>query len=365
MLNNPTGLGNHARILANALMRDYADNDYLLFTPKAKDEFFHLLHGDFEMHFPMSQWARSFPALWRSYGITHDLLSSRIDLYHGLSNELPLNIHRAGIKTLVTIHDLIFLKHQEQYPWIDRQIYALKTKYAARHADRIIAVSQETKRDLIEMYAVPEQKIEVIYQSVDRQFYHKASDQDKATIAKRYKLPAKYILNVGSFFPRKNQIRLIEAYDRIKDQIAEDLVLVGSEGHMLPAIRNLVEEKKLSPRVHIIADISSRDLPAVYQSASLFVFPSLFEGFGMPVLEALFSGTPVIASRGGAIAEAAGAGSAFVDPYDVEDISVRMLSVLTDDTLRTKMIASGYLHAQTMTDTVFAAKTMDVYKSML
>jgi glycosyltransferase involved in cell wall biosynthesis len=215
MLNNPTGLGNHARILLNAMMRDYRDNDYLLFSPQANNIFLDQLHGDYKVYFPQDKLSRSIHPWWRSYGITDDLLKNRIDLYHGISNELPFNIHRLGIRPVVTIHDLIFLKHKEQYPWLDRQFYILKTKYAAAHADAIIAVSRETKQDLIDRYQVPERKISVIYPSVDESFYHKVADTDREAIVKRYKLPEKYILNVSSFFPRKNQIRLIEAYDRI------------------------------------------------------------------------------------------------------------------------------------------------------
>ena len=364
MLNNPTGLGNHARILLNALMRDHADNEYILFSPKAKDEFFHQLHGDFQVHFPESKWAQSLHPWWRSYLMTDDLLKSRVDIYHGLSNELPLNIHRTGVKTIVTIHDLIFMKHTEQYPWVDRQMYIFKTKYAAKYADRIIAVSQETKRDLMEMYGVPESKIAVIYQSVAENFYHKVSEKTRAVVINKYKLPEKYILNVGSFFPRKNQLKLIEAFDRIKGQIAENLVLVGNSGTMRTDIERLISAKKLNDRIQIIADMSNDGLPAVYQSASAFVFPSLFEGFGVPVLEALFSGTPVIASRGGAIEEAAGEDSLLVDPNSVEDIADKILSVINDPALCKKMIASGFLHAQTMTDKVFADSTMKIYQDL-
>jgi len=362
MLNNPTGLGNHARILLNALMRDYPENEYLLFSPKAKDEFLHQLHGEFKVYFP------SLPSglgpLWRSYSMTGDLIKTGVDIYHGISNEIPFNFRHPGIKTVVTIHDLIFLKHTDQYPWVDRQIYAIKTKYATKHADAIIAVSQETKRDLIEMYGVPEKKITVIYQSVAENFYHKASEEVHTAVVNKYKLPAKYILNVGSFFPRKNQIQLIEAFDKIKSQIAEDLVLVGSSGNILPEVRKILIEKKLEGRVHIITDVSNDDLPAVYQSANVFVFPSLFEGFGMPVLEALFSGAPVIASRGGAIEEAAGRDALFIDPKSAEDIAHKILLVLKDEALHKRMTDAGYLHAQTLTDRVFAAKTMEVYKGI-
>ena len=365
MLNNPTGLGNHARILVNALMRDYPDNEYLLFSPKAREEFFHQIHGEFEVHFPETKWAQSFHPLWRSYGITDDLLRNKVEIYHGISNELPLNIHRSGIQAVVTIHDLIFLKHTDQYPWIDRQIYTHKTRYAAKHADKIIAVSQETKRDLMSMYAVPEKKITVIYPSVDRNFYDKASEEKRTMVAKRHHLPPKYILNVGSFFPRKNQLKLIEAFDMIKDQIADDLVLAGSAGDMLSAIQNMIIARKLEQRVHIITDVSNDDMPSVYQGASTFVFPSLLEGFGAPVLEALASGVPVIATQGGAIEEAGGRNSIFINPYEAEDIGEKIVAVLKNEDLRSSMIASGIEHAQTITDTVFAAKTMELYKSVV
>jgi glycosyltransferase involved in cell wall biosynthesis len=363
-LNNGTGLGNHARILLNAMMRDFPDHSYLLYTPKAKDQFLSELHGDFQLHFPTTKVAQSLNSWWRSYGMTGDVLTQRTDIYHGLSNELPLNIHRTGIATVVTIHDLIFLKHKEQYPLIDRQIYTYKTKYAARHADRIIAVSEETKRDLIELYKVPERKIRVIYPSIDVRFYEKASTAKKAEVAKQYQLPAKFILNVGSFFPRKNQMQLIAAFDKIKNNVEEDLALIGTSGNMLNTIRQEILSRKLQDRVHIITSVKNDDLPAVYQLASLFVFPSLFEGFGAPVLEALFSQVPVIASAGGAIEEAAGKNSLLIDPTEIDDIAAKMVSALTDEAVRNNIVAKGLEHALTMTDAIFAARTIDVYEGI-
>jgi glycosyltransferase involved in cell wall biosynthesis len=364
-LNNGTGLGNHARILLNALMRDYPENEYLLFAPKAKDEFFHQLNGDFKLLFPETKFQNAFHPLWRSLGLTKTVLRERCDIFHGISNELPFNIHRAGIKTIVTIHDLIFLKHTEQYPWFDRQVYTLKTKYAAKHADKIIAVSNETKRDLVEIYGVQPERITVIYPSIDERFYHPQAADKAASVTKRYNLPPKYILNVGSFYTRKNQIQLIEAFDRIKNDIGENLVLAGGGGNILPAVKKLIADKNLEGRVQIISNISNDDLPAVYQSATIFVFPSLFEGFGAPVLEALFSKVPVIATKSGAIKEAAGSASLFINPRSAEDIADKILLVLKDNALRNKMIESGYTHAQTMTDTIFASKTMEVYKELM
>ena len=362
-LNNFTGLGNHARILLNAMMRDYPDNDYILFSPKAKTLLFNELHGHFKLFLPGTG-KRLFAnrSLWRSTGITNDLLDEKVELYHGLSNELPFNIHRTGIKTVVTIHDLIFLKHTEQYPFIDRQIYKLKTRYAAKHAHKIIAVSNETKADLVHFYKVPEEKIEVICPSVDIAF--QTDKECDFSVLDKYHLPAKYILNVGSFFPRKNQKKLVRAFSIIKDKVEEDLVLVGSDGSIRKEVEKFIAENKLGNRVKIVSGIANEDLPAIYQKASAFVFPSLYEGFGAPVLEALFSKVPVIASKGGAIEEAGGSDSLYVNPTDAEEIATVILKVLNQQALRDTMIEKGYLHAQSMTDKVFAQKTMQVYKAV-
>ncbi|MCW5908748.1 MAG: glycosyltransferase family 4 protein [Chitinophagales bacterium] len=363
-LNNATGLGNHARILLNALMRDFPEHEYHLFSPKAQDEFFHQLHGNFKLHFPETKFQKAFHSLWRSFGIKSSLLNKRIDVYHGLSNEIPFGRLLPGIRKVVTIHDLIFLKHKAQYPFFDRQIYELKTRYAAKHADHIIAVSQETKRDLIEFYKVPEKKITVIYPSVDTAFQAPVIGHRSSIVTQKYNLPREYILNVGSFFPRKNQQTLIEAFDRIKDKIEEDLVLAGNSGSNRKEIEQLIADKNLQQRVRIVSNISNEDLPSVYQAASVFVFPSLFEGFGAPVLEALFSKIPVITTKDNAIEEAAGKSSLLVNPLSAEDIAEKILLVLKYENLRSKMVAEGYVHAQTMTDKIFAEKVMRVYKAL-
>lgn len=385
-LNNTTGLGNHARILLNAMMRDFPENEYLLFSPKIKDQQFHELEGDFKVVLPETKHQRvvhpsqSFAfysailqpylflkkvGLWRSWGITSDLIKERVQLYHGLSNELPFNIHKTNIKTVVTIHDLIFLKHTEQYPFFDRQIYKLKTKYAAEHADKIIAVSSETKNDLINYYGIKPEKIEVIYPSVDPLFQSNDNSQTFAEVRTRYNLPETYLLHVGSFFPRKNQKTVIEAFDLVKNEIREHLVLVGGGYNTRKQIEKLIAAKNLEGRVHIISNISNTDLPFVYRGASIFIFPSLYEGFGAPVLEALFTKVPVIATKGGAIEEAGGPNSLYVDPTSATDIAESVLKIMRNAELRHNMIERGFEHAQTMTDTAFAAKTMQVYKGLI
>lgn len=363
-LNNASGLGNYSRNLLNALMQQFANEEYLLFTPKVIDEFFHQLHGDFKMLLPETQLQKALPALWRSTGIKNQLQKSRLDIYHGLSNEIPFGIKGSGIATVVTIHDLIFLKHTDQYPFIDRQIYKLKTQYAAKHAESIIAVSNETKQDLIELYGVPEKKIEVIYPIIDTLFENQEQRNKSKEVIQKYKLPAKYILNVGSFFARKNQKALIEAFDLIKTQVQENLVLVGGAGNTRAEIETWIIKKGLQNRVHIISNVSNADLPAVYGAASVFVFPSLYEGFGMPVVEALLCNVPAIATKGGCFEEAGGPASLYIDTSSAEEISVAILKVLSDEKLKTQMINAGFVHAQTMNAESIAQKTMAVYKSI-
>jgi len=359
-LNNGSGLGNYSRNLLNALMQNFPNEEYLLFAPKAKEEFFNQLTGQFKIALPETNLQKSFHPLWRSVGIKHDLQKHRIDIYHGLSNEIPFSTQHSTFSTLVTIHDLIFLKHAEQYPFVDRQVYKLKTKYATKHADKIIAVSNETKNDLMEFYGVTEEKIEVIYPLVDSAFQKSEIRNWKSDL----NLPKKYILNVGSFFPRKNQRTLIEAFDLIKDKVEEDFVLVGGSGNMQSEIERLIAEKNLQERVKILSNVSNEDLPTIYRGASVFVFPSLYEGFGMPIVEALFSKMPVITTKGGCFEEAGGKDSLYINPNSAEEIANAILKVVNDEKLKAQMIENGFAHAQTMTGKIIAEKTMNVYKTL-
>ena len=290
------------------------------------------------------------------------MLKNRVEIYHGLSNEIPFGINPTSFKTLVTIHDLIFLKQKEQYSFTDRQVYQLKTKYAAKRADKIITVSQQTKNDLVELYGVNENKIEVIYPIVDAAFQSSIRNP-QPVISDKYNLHAKYILNVGSFYERKNQRTLIEAFDLIKNKVEEDLLLVGSAGSKKAEIEALIANKNLQSRVKIFSNVSNHDLPAIYKAASAFVFPSLYEGFGMPIVEALFSKVPVIATKGGCFEEAAGKNSLYINPNSAEEIADALLKVLSDEKLKMQMIETGYAHAQSMTGKIIAEKMMNVYKT--
>lgn len=364
--NNYTGLGNHARILLNAMMRDYPGNDYYLFTTKANEKLADELNGDYKIVLPQGRYQNTFKGLWRSRTIAKLYDEYKLDIYHGLSNELPWGKSKTSkIKTVVTIHDLIFLKHKKQYPFIDRQIYKAKTKYAAANADRVIVVSNETKNDLVSFYHTHPEKITVIYPACNPQFYTEASAETKQLVRSKYLLPERYILHVGAFFPRKNQKNTVEAFAKIASEVDCDLVLAGGQGDTDEEIKQLIDSRGLSARVKIIRGISNEHMPALYQMAGLLVFPSYYEGFGAPVLEALFSKAPVITTKGGCFEEVGGKAAYYVNPASADEIAAAIKLILTNNTLRLKMINEGIIHAGTITDKHFAAQTMQVYQSLL
>jgi glycosyltransferase involved in cell wall biosynthesis len=363
-LNNTTGLGNYARWLLNALQAQYPQHEFFLYSPKAKSELEARLIGAHQLILPETLKAKLWPSYWRSVNLADEWHHQKLSLFHGLSNEIPLHSHRQKTPTVVTIHDLIFLKHQAQYSFFDRQLYTLKTKYACRYAAKIIAISEETKQDIIDFYKVSEHKIEVIYPAVDASFVVQ-SPSVVSKVKQRYALPQKYILNVGSFFARKNQYTLIKAFLMIKDKVEEDLVLVGKSGNTLLKLQKIIYDQKLTKRVKILTSVSNEDLPAVYSGASLLAYPSLYEGFGMPVLEAQQCGVPVVATHSGAIAEVAGPHSLVIPPTSAEEIAEKMLMVLTNSSLQEKMRAEGLAFSTNFSLQKMAAKTIQLYQSIM
>lgn len=363
-LNNTTGLGNYSRWLINSLQANFSSYEYFLYAPKVNAALEAKLNGAHQLLLPNSTKAKLWPSYWRSVNLADEWYRQKLSLFHGLSNEIPLHSHRQNTPTIVTIHDLIFLKHKEQYSFFDRQLYTLKTKYACHHASKIIAISEETKKDIINFYNVSEHKIQVIYPAVDSSFSIQ-SPAEILRIKQAYDLPRKYIINVGSFFARKNQQTLIEAYATIASKIEEDLVLVGNSGHLLPTLQQFIAAKKLSHRVKIFTSIASEDLPAVYSGASLLAYPSLYEGFGMPVLEAQQCGIPVVATGSGAVGEVAGNHSLSINPSSTEDIAEKILAVLTNSTLQAKMRDEGLLFSTRFGLAELAQQTIQVYQSVV
>lgn len=364
IFNNFTGLGNYSRTLVANLTTYYPEHAYFLFTPKVKPrEETHFFQND--PLFSVQTAKGRFAPLWRMRGIIRDLQKHKIQLYHGLSHELPLKIQHTNIKTVVTVHDLLFKQFPNQYKAIDRKIYNGKFRYACQHADRIVAISQATKRDIVKYYSIDPKKIEVIYQSCHERFMQDKSQSTIQEVQERYQIPSEYLLYVGSIIKRKNLLGIIKAMELLRPSSQLPLVVVGGgKGRYRNKVRHYIESKKLQDRIFFIQP-ESIDLPALYQQASIFLYPSFGEGFGIPILEALYSKTPVITSNTSSLPEAAGTDSYLVDPNSIESISEAIEGILGDDQFRNQMVEKGYLYAQQFRGEPLTHQMMSLYTGLL
>lgn len=358
--NNLTGLGNYSRSLILQLANYFPKNEYLVYAPKVKD------HPQITAFFKARgiklklAWS-SF--LWRSFGILKQLKSDNITLYHGLSQELPFGIASSEIKSVVTIHDLIYIRFPQYFPFIDRQIYRFKSAYACRKADGVIAISERTRQDLISLFNVPAEKISVIYQSCDDSFKQPFKGDQLEEIKLRYALPDQYILNVGTIEERKNQLLIIRALPLIPENCK--LVLIGKQQPYAKKLYAEIERLGLQSRVIFLKDVSFKDLPGIYQLAKVFVYPSLYEGFGIPIIEALYSGVPVIAATGSCLEEAGGPNSIYIDPQDHTALASKLNNLLISLDSRRKMVDQGLKFVQKFNNEVIAAQLMAYYEALV
>jgi len=340
--NNYSGLGNYSRYIISNICRFYPENECFLYTPYIADT--ELFNEPAETTIGMPGpgiWKRS-GSLWRSFRLAHRLNRDAIDLYHGLSNELPAGIHKSRIRSVITIHDLIFLEHPELYQAFSRNIYKRKVRYGTRVASRIIAASEQTKQDIVRLLDVDESRISVVYQGCHRQFYSRVSEESMQYTRKQFALPSEYLLYVGTIEERKNLLKIVQALHQ--GNIDSPLVVVGRKTSYFNLVKQYIEHKGLS-NIHFLDQVQASDLPAIYQGSAGFIYPSSYEGFGIPVLEALNSGIPVITSRGGCLEETAGRGGILVNPNDQEEMIHAISQVLEKSALRDRLVREGGAHA--------------------
>jgi glycosyltransferase involved in cell wall biosynthesis len=359
---NNTGLGNYSRDLVAGLIEQFPNEEYHLFTPKQRDEEktkFITNHPTTKVHTPQFLNAL-FPSYWRSISLENDLVNHKIDVFHGLSNEIPQRSFKSKLKYIVTIHDLIFLHLPHLYQPIDRTIYNKKFYYAAKNSDRIIATSQHTKQDIIEKYGINEQKIEVVYQSCHNNFKERKSSEEIKLTKKKYQLPSNYILSVGTIEERKNLALVIKALKHID----LPLVAIGKKTSYYKTLQGILQKEGITDKVIFLENVSFSDLPAIYQGTEVFVYPSIYEGFGIPVLEALYSKIPVITSNASSLPEVAGEHSICINPTNLEELIDALSNVLSKSDLRKTMIEQGYLHAQKFQNNLQAKQVYDIYQQL-
>ncbi|MCW3115344.1 MAG: glycosyl transferase, group 1 family protein [Segetibacter sp.] len=368
---NSTGLGHYSRTLISSLATNYPENQYFLCAPKLTGKFDITEFGNVTNITPSGIVSKKLKSLWRSNLVKKDLTEKHVDLYHGLSHEIPLGIQATPIRSVVTIHDLIFERYPQQYNPIDVQIYRQKFKYACKNANQIIAISNQTKEDIIGFYKILPEKISVCYQSCNPIFSNEVVIEEKNKIRAQYDLPELFFLYVGSIIERKNLLNICKALHELKGISGAKLVVIGEGDTYKKQVKDYVFENNLSHQVIFLSETeaakksegfqSGSDFPAIYQLSQALIYPSIFEGFGIPVLEALCSKTPVITSNVSCLPETGGDAAYYVDPNSPEQIAEGMLRILHDKKLTEEMKAKGWAHAQNFTPAKCAAQVMEVY----
>ena len=334
IVRNGTGLGSYARTLVNAL----SENEHLqlnLYAPdEGRDDLRQQIVNREKVKFvyPEGLHFRFQRDLWRTKGVVKQLKEDGVQLYHGLSGELPTGLKAAGIPGVVTIHDMIFLRHPEYYHWWDVEIYRRKFKSTLKEASRIIAISECTKRDILHYGDFPEDKIDVIYQGCSNRFRKPVSEADKNRVKAKYNLSDNFILNVGSIEARKNVLLAVKALGCLLDSFR--MVIVGKHTKYTDEVIAYVKKNGLEDRVQILHGIPDDDLPVIYHLAKVFVYPSRYEGFGIPIIEAIQTGLPVVACTGSCLEEAGGPDCLYVSPDDVEGMANAIKQAIAEKDVR-------------------------------
>jgi glycosyltransferase involved in cell wall biosynthesis len=358
---NNTGLGNYSRSLIKILSENFVDNRYVLFNPKKTNRFSLLTYNNsVEEVLPKGFLAKKFNSFWRLIWVKKAIDGKKIDVFHGLSGEIPLFLPKQ-LKKIVTIHDLIFVRYPELYSYFDCKIHFLKFKNAAEKADIVVAISEQTKNDIVSFLGVSPEKIKVIYQGCSDLYKVSYAEKEKEEIVNKFELPEKFILNVGTIETRKNALLIIKAIQGTNIH----LVLVGRKTAYYNEIENFIINNKMQKQVFYISSISQNELAVLYQCATLFVYPSIFEGFGIPIIEALYSKIPVIASDIAVFLEAGGSNSTYVGINDVAGLQKVIIKLYNNQLLCNEIAEKGFDFAQKFNDNVVATQWQKLYQSLL
>jgi len=356
---NSSGLGIYSRNTLHALNNYFPENSYILFTPEIKDSLFEN-YSSFKTVSPGKYIPGKIKSLWRNFFLNACIIRNNLNIFHGLSNELPKGIHRTGIHSVVTIHDLIFMRYPGFYNYIDKHIYFQKVKYACTAADKIIAISQQTKNDIEAFLQITPDKIEVIYQPVSPEFFQ---DHDSSAILNKYKIPEKFILSVGILEKRKNQLTVLKALKSANINIP--VVFVGKKTSYVSEIMRYIKKQNMEKQVMFLSNLPKEDLAGLYQSASISLYISIFEGFGLPVIESMAAGCPVITSNTSCLPETAGEAAVLCNPSDEVEIGEKIAFLIENSKRRKEIIQKGFNRAKLFHPEKYAKNLISFYWNIL
>ncbi len=356
---NSTGLGNYSRFVLSEILNNKSKLEVLAYTPSIKKTLF----NDFPLENVILPKFRFFGSFWRSFFIGFSFKKKNVQLFHGLSNELPFFVNSKKTKLIVTIHDLIFIRYPDLYKPLDGLIYRYKFKFACKKADTIIAISEQTKCDIVHFFEINPEKIKVVYQNCNALFYEQVEEQKRENVKSKYGLNKPYILCVGTIEKRKNQLNLLKAFEKGNFENL-DLIIVGRGKEYKKELENYILKNNVK-NIQILSDVKTSELPELYQSAHIFAYVSVFEGFGIPIIEALASKIPVLATKGSCLEEAGGNAAIYVDPYDIENITESLNTLNTDLELRTGLISNSEKQILKFKSSKIIKEMLDIYSTCL
>lgn len=359
-----SGIGSYGRFIIKSLAGACTENAYFrMYTPKhqPQQEYDALDRmPNVESMEPDGSIWRKMAWLWQMLRIAKDAKRGDVELFHGLEGRLPYGLARRDIRSVVSVHNLISLRFTKYYNIFERIIDYIIVSSACHRADRIIAASEATKRDIAHLLAISHEKIDVVYEGCDPIYHAPVSDDMVAAVKQKYGLPDNYLLYIGEMVERKNFGLVVEAMAELPNNI--EYVVVGEQTNYTRRIKRRIKSLGLENRVHFIRSIATEDRPALYKGADIFICPSKFEGFSVEILEALAVGVPVIAARGSSLEEAGGKSSIYVSSKDCGEL-VDAIELLTDnEPLRTKMIEEGKNHVKLFRSELAAYNTMKCYR---
>jgi glycosyltransferase involved in cell wall biosynthesis len=361
------GIGRYVRELVHALAALDAQTSYRLFVAGATRAVLPPAPGTNFAWYPTRITPRWFARLWYrlQLPLPVETFTGRVPLFHATDFTLPPTL--PGTRTLLTIHDLSFVRAPETATPVLKAYLDQVVPRSVRRATHVLADSQATKDDLVALYGTAPEKVTVLLGGVNAEFAPVTDSMRRAAVRRQYELPDNpYIFSVGTVQPRKNYARLIEALAQLGPEFADvHLVIAGGRGWLEGPIYRAVEEYGLAARVHFTGFVRDEDLPALYAEAVCLAYPSLYEGIGLPVLEAMACGTPVVTSNVSSLPEVAGDAAILIDPYNVEELAAALRRLLDDEALRADLVARGFAQAAWFTWERAARQLKDVYQRML
>ena len=361
-----TGTGFYILNLLNGLLKIDAKNEYIIFIDesvarnmlKIKKHNFKIVNKVFKYKLTR--------ILWQLIILPMVLKKKKVDILHSANYVTPL--YKLGFKIIVTIHDLTFILFPEKYTITKRLFYRMMIPIFVKISDKIIAISNNTKNDILKIFKVPDKKVVVIYATCSENFNNIIDENKNLEVLSKYNIDKAYMLFVGMIEPRKNIISILNAFKEMDTEINADLVIVGKKGWYFKEIEDFVtESKKLSLRNKVIFTgyVPENEMKSLFQNALFFIFPSFYEGFGLPPLQAMACGTPVITSNISSLPEVVGDAAIFIDPYKSEELKNAMLYLYKNFEKRKELIKKGFSQCDKFRIEIVAKNLVDVMESMV